>query len=109
MPEEHNYNQFITGLQANEFLVPRNNKGYSLDLKIGKFCQQGGMCYFNLPIFLNIWYLVISNHKNHSLLFLFLSDILLTFLQKLTIQNSRKPFQNYNKHWQPQSCYIETF
>ena len=29
----------ITGLKTNEFLSPRDNLGYSLDLKTGKFCQ----------------------------------------------------------------------
>lgn len=28
-----------TGLEVDEFLSPRDNLGYSLDLKTGKFCQ----------------------------------------------------------------------
>ena len=39
MPELQKYNQFTTGLQEDEFFDPRNNLGYSLDLKTGKFCQ----------------------------------------------------------------------
>ena len=39
MLEVHEYHQFTTGFQANEFLDPRDDVGYSLDSKTGKFCQ----------------------------------------------------------------------
>lgn len=50
--------KFTTGFQASEFPDPRNNLGYSPDLKIGKPYHLNGMYNFRL-FFLNIWFLLI--------------------------------------------------